>query len=327
MVLRVFYTLLLLKSFLVCCVQLVAGKGIPFCAPGLLSCGTAGCYSNLLTNCVELGGTQQCQPIGILQQINLLVSARVESKCHVGYINKCGEDYCSNDELCTLQGCVPMQPPAPSNSTADASAAVALQVLDTRSPREVCHNARDASAACSTDMSDLTKVPCNTVGVASVDGISCFQSTLFNCAAGNGDVVSTCRGIALVAGAVREALNMSSANATQLPGINATLPQDVTIASASNSNHSTNSSGLLLPLFEGLADMVNNVSNSLFNISIPSFTARNASGSGSSSSRSSGGSFSLQPPPGIGNAAESSRVGYLTGLLVSSLVVATFMAV
>ncbi|WIA13875.1 hypothetical protein OEZ85_002447 [Tetradesmus obliquus] len=57
---------------------LAAAAGIPICAPGLLSCGTAGCYSSLLSTCMEWHGRKQCQPTGILQQLNLMVSASAD---------------------------------------------------------------------------------------------------------------------------------------------------------------------------------------------------------------------------------------------------------
>jgi hypothetical protein len=297
-----------------------------------LSCGTAGCYSSLLTTCMEWQGRKQCQPVGILQQLNL-VSAIAERRCPMGYLNTCGRDFCSNDELCSMQGCVQMQ--ATNGSNAAAAAEVMQQAGS--SPDEMCYAARSTSAACRSDGSALQTVPCNSIGVASVPGVTCFQSTLFNCAASEfREIVHTCRGLAMVADAVREAINSTVAAAQEAEGANASTAAvaaaaDFAIAPSSgvSEDHVIEEprrprrqrrpeldQPLLQPVFEGLANVVSNVSKSIFNISVPpagsqrgaALAGSSSSSGGSSSSSSTGGGtgFHLVPPAGIKNAAAGS---------------------
>ncbi|KAF6243636.1 hypothetical protein COO60DRAFT_150070 [Scenedesmus sp. NREL 46B-D3] len=303
---------------------LAAAEGIPICAPGLLSCGTAGCYSSLLTNCMEWQGKRQCQPIGILQQLSLMVSASNTRRCHMGYVNTCGTDFCSNDELCSMQGCVLM--PTTNGSSAAAAAAAMRQAGS--SPRDMCYAARSSSAACRGDSSDLQKVPCNSIGVALVPGVTCFQSTLFNCAASEfQEIVHTCRGLAMVADAVREVINSTVAAAEAADGTNASTAVAASAAAGDEEQEQPRTprwrrqpkidQPLLQPVFEGLANVVSDVSKSIFNISVPptgsqrgaalaGSSSSSSSSSGSSSGSSSESGFYLVPPAGIRNSATSS---------------------
>ncbi|WIA34019.1 hypothetical protein OEZ86_012401 [Tetradesmus obliquus] len=297
---------------------LAAAAGIPICAPGLLSCGTSGCYSSLLSTCMEWQGRKQCQPNGILQQLNLMVSASADHKCPMGYLNTCGKDFCSNDELCSMQGCVQMQ--AANSSNAAAAAAAMWQAGE--SPEVMCYAARSTSAACKSDSSALQPVPCNSIGVASVPGVACFQSTLFNCAASEfREVVHTCRGLAMVADAVRDAINSSVAahEAHVAAEANASTAEVAAAAVDDDDVHEEPrrprrqrrpelDQPLLQPVFEGLANVVSNVSKSIFNISVPPVGSQRGAalaGSSSSSSMQAGGGsgFQLVPPAGIKSAA------------------------
>uniref|UniRef100_A0A383W6S0 Uncharacterized protein n=1 Tax=Tetradesmus obliquus TaxID=3088 RepID=A0A383W6S0_TETOB len=275
---------------------------------------------------MEWQGRKQCQPNGILQQLNLMVSASADRRCPMGYLNTCGKDFCSNDELCSMQGCVQMQ--AANSNNAAAAAAAMWQAGE--SPEVLCYAARSTSAACKSDSSALQPVPCNSIGVASVPGVACFQSTLFNCAASEfREVVHTCRGLAMVADAVRDAINSSVAahEAHVAAGANASTAAVAAAAAAADGDDGDLveeprrprrqrrpelDQPLLQPVFEGLANVVSNVSKSIFNISVPPVgSQRGAALAGSSSSSSSmqaggGSGFQLVPPAGIKNAAAGS---------------------
>jgi hypothetical protein len=303
-----------------------------------LSCGTAGCYSSLLANCMEWQGRKECQPTGILQQLNLMVSASAPRKCHMGYMNTCNTDFCSNDELCSMQGCVQMHT---MNGSSAAAAAAVLQHAGS-TPVEMCYAARSTSAACRADTSELQMVPCNSIGVASVPGVACFQSTLFNCAASEfREIVHTCRGLAMVADAVREAINstVTAAEAAEEAKTATAAVAAAAVAAAAvagdaaaedAADDADSAEGeeqprrprrqrrpeldepLLQPVFEGLANVVSNMSKSLFNISVPTVGSHRGAalaGSGSSSIAESGSlpgtAFNLVPPAGVRNSAGS----------------------
>jgi hypothetical protein len=249
----------------------------------------------------------------------------------MGYMNTCNTDFCSNDELCSMQGCVQMQT---MNGSSAAAAAAALQQAG-GSPVEMCYAARSTSAACRGDSSELQMVPCNSIGVASVPGVTCFQSTLFNCAASEfREIVHTCRGLAMVADAVREAINSTVAAAEaaeeakqstaavaaaavtgDAAAEDATVDADILEEAEPprrlrRQRRPELDEPLLQPVFEGLANVVSNVSKSLFNITVPAVgTQRGAALAGSSGSSSSiaesGTGFNLVPPAGVRNSAAS----------------------
>ncbi|KAF8057274.1 Oxsr1 [Scenedesmus sp. PABB004] len=354
------WTTLALAGALLAAQRGASALGIPACPPPLLSCGASGCYSPLMSVACVNG---QCQPVGLLQTLNLLVGppAAQGSACPVKYINACGDagTFCGSGELCTAGTCVPasliddnapLPPPLPRNATA----------------LEVCSAARAASPPCAGDASPLALTDCGAIGVAELPGVVCLGSRDFVCAAQSGDesaaaTVHSCRGRALVAGALKDAWNSS---------LDAIWP------------NRTAGQPLLQPVFEGMAvrgtarprtapprtaqrrrgeptppppplplggqDLVANVSNGLlapFNISVPARKGGSAQpaggvggapahaswsfgGSGGGGGGGGGGSsdgFVLVPPPGINAAAAAARRSSLLAGLAAA--VATGLAV
>lgn len=286
-VLRAFYIcLLVVGACMLCC-----GHGFPVCAPGLLSCGTAGCYSGILTRCVR----GQCQ--GILG--SLLSGSTATSRCPVNYLNTCGNTYCGVDEGCLKGVCMPVtsgncsQPLT--NTLAEAAGVTAdMSALDS------CRAARRALEACAQDTTQLVVIDCNSIGIGTVPGVMCLQSRLFNCAAGPGySPYYNCRGLAVLGDAISQAVGDKVENASQ---------------------------PILQPVYEKMANWVGNVSQNVLNITLP--TAQGTSDAitslatmlsgGRTNISSAADDFTLVPPGGINTADQTSlsMVALVSELLI-----------
>lgn len=178
-------------------------RGIPVCPVGLPACGMHGCYTPLLTKCDTHNG---CISVKILSQLSALVRfggspAESAGRCPIGFANACGSQFCDMGEVCVggnscqSSSATPLPPAAKAGTSAAAKKAA-------------CIAARRTASVCSSDTSDLEVVDCNGIGVASIEGVTCFQSQLFNCAVQRGGSATyTCRGIAGVAQVVTEVWN------------------------------------------------------------------------------------------------------------------------
>lgn len=179
-------------------------QGIPVCPAGFPACGMHGCYTPLLSKCDPNNG---CISVKILSQLSALVrfgtgAAAHAGACPIGFANTCGQStFCAMGELCVGGVC--------QQASSSSQSFTALKVRDSpAAARAACLAARYGSTACAGDTSDLAVVDCNTIGVASIAGIFCFQSQLFNCAVQpGGSATYSCRGIAGVAQAVGEVWN------------------------------------------------------------------------------------------------------------------------
>jgi len=87
---------------------LEAASGVPICAPGLLSCGLAGCYTRVLTACnrEDDGSQAACRPIRLLQSVlNRFRQSNHSSLCPTGYANACGDVFCAMNQVIREKSC------------------------------------------------------------------------------------------------------------------------------------------------------------------------------------------------------------------------------
>lgn len=220
---------LLVLALVQTCWLLPASAGIPVCAPGLKPCGTSGCYSELLSECVN--GRCQSRIMALMQELGAQQQDAGKGGCIVPFMNACAKDFCSNGELCISGKC-----------TATSSSSSSSKAPAPQTPLEQCTVARASSFGCEGDASPLSLTDCTTIGVAPVASVRCYESKLFKCAAGGGATVSSCKGEAVMAEAAGGLLNAT------VGGLNSSQP-------------------LLQPMLQAVADVVGNTTQALLNLS------------------------------------------------------------
>ena len=233
-----------------------SAAGIPFCALGLRACGDNGCYSELLHSCTD--GKCQSRLQGLMLELGVQGGQPQPSPCPFPFSNACGKLYCDVGEACLNNKCQRVYNATSSASTTRAS-------TNGASPVEVCTAARKKAAACSDDVSPFAVIDCNRIGTAQAPGIVCLESQEFKCAVSEAATVSSCKEGALLSNVIAGVVNFTNSLTGQL---------------APTAGHQQNGSQpLLQPLFQSMADAVNNFSQTVLKVNSTAAAPKTASSS------------------------------------------------